>query len=421
MSQDHYYQPERRRDERDPYASPRRRSGDSDTPRSRSGDSDAPRRRSAEPDTPRGRSGDPDAPRRPARKKKKKRRSAGRTAALVLLYVASVIGISIALACVGWTAAGDVLALNKPDKTITFTVTADEDFDAVTDRLKEEGMIEYPVLFKLFARVTHKRDSVIPGSYTLNTDMDYRALLAGMSANSANRAEVKVVIPEGYNIDQIFALLEEKGVSTVEKLRDAAANHDYAFSFLQDIPLGDYHRLEGYLMPSTYDFYTNHDPIYALNKLLVHFDSQVRDDLRNLVAESDYTLREVLIIASLIERETTGEDRTEISAVIHNRLENPGGQTAGFLQIDATLVYLNGGKEPTEADKSIDSPYNTYLYQGLPPGPIANPGMESIVAAMNPEKNSNYYYALGDDNTHHFFHTLDQLQKFINSQDRYKN
>lgn len=384
---DRYYQSERRRGERDPYASSRDRSGDYD------------------------------APRRP---QKKKRRSAGRSAVLVLLYVAAVIGVSILLACAGWIAAGDVLALNKEEKTVTFTVSADEDFDAITDRLKEEGMIEYPALFKLFASITHKQDSIIAGSYTLNTDMDYRALLAGMGANSANRAEVTVVIPEGYNIDQIFALLDEKGVSTVAKLRDAAANHDYAFSFLQDIPLGDYHRLEGYLMPSTYDFYVNHDPIFALNKLLVHFDGQVRDDLRNQVAQGDYTLREILTIASLIERETTGEDRTEISAVIHNRLENPGGQTQGYLQIDATLVYINGGKEPTEADKSIDSPYNTYLYQGLPPAPIANPGMESIVAAMNPEKNSNYYYALGDDGVHHFFRSLDQHQNFINSQEIYK-
>ena len=397
--QDSYYNPEDRRGERrsrdrDPHAAPRREHSGGSSGR------------------------DYDAPRRP---RKRRRRSAGRTAALVLLYVAAVIGVSILLACIGWTAAGDVLALNKPEKSITFTVAVDEDFDSVVDRLQEEGMIEYKFLFKIFASITHKKDVITTGSYTLNTDMDYRALLAGMSANSANRSAVTVTIPEGYNIDQIFALLEEKGVSTVDKLRDAAASHDYAFSFLQEIPLGDYKRLEGYLMPATYDFYTNHDPVYAINKLLVHFDSQVKDDFRKKVAESDYTLREILTIASLIERETTGEDRTDISAVIHNRLKNPDAGTKGFLQIDATLVYINGGKEPTEADRSIDSPYNTYLYKGLPPTPIANPGMESIVAAMNPSDSKDFYYALGDDDTHHFFRTYDQLQKFIASQDRYKN
>lgn len=382
-------------------------------PRDRRGDY-----RSGEREVRSARGGEYDSPRRPTRKK---RRSAGRTAALVVLYVAAVIGVSILLACIGWTAAGDVLALNKPEKSITFTVAVDEDFDSVVDRLEQEGMIEYKFLFKLFAAITHKKDVITAGSYTLNTDMDYRALLAGMSANSANRSEVKVTIPEGYNIDQIFALLEEKGVSTVAKLREAAASHDYAFSFLQDIPLGDYKRLEGYLMPATYDFYTNHDPVYAINKLLVHFDSQVKNDLRDKVAESNYSLREMLTIASLIERETTGEDRTDISAVIHNRLENPDAGTQGYLQIDATLVYINGGKEPTEEDKAIDSPYNTYLYKGLPPTPIANPGMESIIAAMNPSDSKDFYYALGDDDNHHFFRTYDQLQKFISSQDRYKS
>ncbi len=396
MPQD-YYDPRDRRVERDPYAQPQREY--TGTSRSRDRDYDAP----------------------PRRAPKKKRRSAGRTAALVLLYVVAVIGVSIFLACIGWTAAGDVLALNKPEKSITFTITTDDSFDDVVDRLQEEGMIEYKFLFKLFATITHKKDDIIAGSYTLNTDMDYRALLAGMGSNSANRSEVKVTIPEGYNIDQIFALLEEKGVSTVAKLRDAAANHNYAFSFLQEIPLGDYKRLEGYLMPATYEFYTNHDPIFAINKLLVHFDSQVRDDFRAQVEESDYTLREILTIASLIERETTGEDRTDISAVIHNRLENPDAGTQGYLQIDATLFYINGGKEPTEEDKSIDSPYNTYLYKGLPPTPIANPGMESIVAAMNPSDSKDFYYALGDDNTHHFFRTYDQLQKFTASQDRYQS
>ena len=110
------------------------------------------------------------------RPRKKKRRSAGRSAALVLLYVTMVIGLSVLLACVGWIAAGDVLALNKEFKEITFTITPEEDFDDVKDRLKKEGMIEYKALFDLFASVTHKKDKLSPGTYTLNTDMDYRAL-----------------------------------------------------------------------------------------------------------------------------------------------------------------------------------------------------------------------------------------------------
>ena len=101
-----------------------------------------------------------------------------------------------------------------------------------------------------------------------------------------------------------------------------------------------------------------------------------------------------------------------------NRLNNPGASagTNGYLQIDATLAYLNGGKVPTEADKSIDSPYNTYLYPGLPPGPIANPGLESIKAAMEPESTSYYYYTLGDDNKHHFFNTYGEMTSFMSTQ-----
>ena len=129
----------------------------------------------------------------------------------------------------------------------------------------------------------------------------------------------------------------------------------------------------------------------------------------------------------MIEKETDGSDRETIASVIYNRLNNPNASagTNGYLQIDATLAYINGGNVPTDADRSIDSPYNTYLYPGLidspyntylypglPPGPIANPGMESIQAAMNPADTSYYYYALGDDNTHHFFRTYSEMQSF---------
>ena len=338
----------------------------------------------------------------------------------MLLYVVAVIGASILLACVGWVAAGDVLALNKPDKEVTITIAPDTSFDDVTNRLKEEGLIEYKLLFKLFAAFTHGADKVTMGTYTLNTDMDYRALLYGMSANSATKAEVSVTITEGMTTAQIFQELERMGVASRSELERVASEHDYAFSFLQDIPLGSASRLEGYLYPDTYTFNTPHSPLYAINKMLVRFDELFTNEMRQQVADSGNTIRQILTIASLIERETDGSDQRQIASVIYNRLNNPGAGTNGYLQIDATLVYINGGKEPTEADKAIDSPYNTYKYQGLPPGPIANPGMEAIKAAMNPESTNYYYYALGDDGSHHFFRTLQEQQSFIATQELYK-
>lgn len=361
------------------------------------------------------------APRQPAKKRRKKR---GFLASLgfILVYVLFVISTSAILACAGWIAANDVLALNKDSHQVTLTITPEDDFEDIVDMLKDNGLIEYKFLFKLFSTITHGEEKISrSGTFSLNTDMDYRALISGISANSATRARITVAIPEGYTIDQIFRLLEEKGVATVDDLKETAARHDYNFSFLKSIPLGDYKRLEGYLYPDTYEFYTPHDPIYALNKLLVRFDSQFNDRLRQTVADKGYTMHEILTIASLIEKETDGTDRARIASVIYNRLNNPSAGTAGYLQIDATLAYINGGHIPTEADKSIDSPYNTYLYQGLPPAPIANPGMASINAAINPANEKYYYYALGDDGVHHYFQSYDGLTKFINSQELYKN
>ena len=203
MQQDNYYDPRRRPPERRDYGE-RRPSDRRDYGERRPSDRrDYGERRSSSRSSYRD---DREPPRRP----RTNHRSAGRTAGFVLLYVAAVIGVSILLACVGWTAAGDVLALNKAYKEVTFTVSPGEEFDSVADRMKEEGLIEYKLLFNIFASVTHKKDSVAAGTYSLNTDMDYRALLAGVRANSANRSQVQVTIPEGYNIDQIFALLRSE-------------------------------------------------------------------------------------------------------------------------------------------------------------------------------------------------------------------
>ena len=372
-----------------------------------------------ERDTRRRRPEEPERRPAPQRRRRNKRSPLSNS----MLYIVMVCAVSIVLAAVGWSLANDMLALNKDKVTATIVVDDENDFGSVVDQLKDNDIIKYKGLFRLFSALSGGSDKIAQGSYLVDTDMDYRAILNSLGSGSSSRVEVSVTIQEGLTVRQIFELLEKEGVSTVEKLNDMAANHDYAFSFLEDIPLGDPNRLEGYLFPDTYNFYMGEDPKYVINKMLVNFDSKVDDSMRQKIADKGYTIQELLTVASMIEKETDGTDRTTIASVIYNRLNNPGAGTTGHLNIDATIQYvLPEGEIVSEEDYyTVESPYNTYLNKGLPPGPIANPGMESIQAAMNPADTSYYYYALGDDNTHHFFRTYSEMQSFMASQERYSN
>lgn len=362
-----------------------------------------------------------------------------------LLYILLVVAVSAILAGVGWIWAGDVLALNKPAHSATVTLpdeiftsrevkvekTDDDgnvtkttetiqvaDVDYVADLLKENQLIEYKPLFKLFCALTgvSRKEKLVAGTYELNTNMDYNALLNSMSARSGNRSQVTVTIPEGYTLDQIFALLDQNGVATVELLQKVAASYDFKFSFLKGVlPLGDYHRLEGYLFPDTYEFYMGggeNEVVQVLNKMILRFDQQFPDELRQQAAEMGYSIHEIVTIASLIEKETDGTDQTNIASVIYNRLDHPEYETVGYLQIDAAIAYVTG-RTVTQADyQSVDSPYNTYLNQGLPPGPIASPGMVALNSALNPQSTRYYYYVLGNDNRHHFFANSGDFEAF---------
>ena len=324
------------------------------------------------------------------------------------LYVLLVIGASGVLATVGWVWACDLLGLNKEAASAEIIIDDSTEFSSVVDTLEEKGLIQYKFLFKLYAWFSHAEDKIAPGTYELNTEMDYHALVSSMGSSSSTRKTADVTIKEGLTIDQVFELLDDRGVTSLDKLRDMAANYDYAFDWLRERPLGDYHRLEGYLFPDTYTFELGENPKYVINKMLVNFDAKMDEYMAQYTGEDiQYSLHDIVTIASMIEKETDGTNNDErndyrsIASVIYNRLENPAAETVGYLQIDATLVYLNGGKVPTVADRAIDSPYNTYLYKGLPAGPISNPGMTSLLAAMNPADTSYYYYVLNPETKQH--------------------
>ena len=329
-------------------------------------------------------------------------------------YYVTILVISAILAGVGWLMCNDLLALNKKDHSAEIVVTDGEKLGSVSKSLKKEGLINYRGLFLLYSSLSDTE--VVAGTYELNTSMDYHALLTAMSARSGARKTVNVTIPEGYSMQQIFELLEEKNVNTVEALTEAAANEDYDYDFLANKEKGDASRLEGYLFPDTYQFYSGGDAKTVINKMLRNFDNKMTDELRQTISDSGYTMDEIITIASLIEKETDGSDGTKISSVIRNRLKN-SGETAGYRQIAAALLYALGEHKEvlTDADKEIDSPYNLYKNKGLPPTPICNPGMSSIRSALYPDNTSYYFYALGEDGVHHFFKTYREPLNFLES------
>ena len=336
-----------------------------------------------------------------------------------VLWVVFVVAASLVASGVGWLLANDFAALNKTPLAATITVTKDDDLDTVADKLQEQGLIQYKWFFKLFGKVAHAESKIGIGTYELNTEMDYNALINGMRNKNAalNSATVRVAIPEGYTVKQTIELLAKYGVNTEEALTEAAKNYDYQYSFLNASMKGDIRRLEGYLFPDTYEFYVGGNAANALGKLLANFNAKMTPEMMEKVDASGHSLAEIVTIASLIEKETDGHDRANIASVINNRLSN-AGETAYLLQIDASIIYGLGSKysgKLTQAELDYDTPYNLHIHQGLPPTPIANPGLASIEAALEPAKTGYYFYALGKDGSHHFFDTYNKFLNFVNS------
>lgn len=354
----------------------------------------------------------------PGAAERKRRRRKGQRRRF-LLWLIFVLVASALLAAVGWLLANDMCSFNKDPVETVIEITREDDLDSIADKLYDDGLIEYKWFFKLFGKVRKAEDRIGIGTYEVNSDMDYDALINRMSNKNASLTAntVKVSIPEGYNVRQVIALLAKYGVNTEENLTEAAMNADFDYAFIDNNKKGDLTRLEGYLFPDTYEFFVDEDSAHALSRLLANFDTKLDDELVAKVDASPYSLSEILTIASLIEKETDGTDREKIASVIYNRLNNVG-ETYHKLQIDASLIYGLGDKFTgtlTASDLEYNSPYNLSLYEGLPPTPIANPGLASIKAALDPAETGYYFYALGTDGVHHFFKTYAEHTSFVNS------
>ena len=331
-----------------------------------------------------------------------------------ILFAVFIICIALLLASLAWLAAVDILGFGADDKEVSVTVPKDFTIEDITEMLYDAELIKYKFLFKLYAGYSSAEDKIIAGSYVLNTNYDYRALVHGMTTRGGAKVEVTVAIPEGFTLAEIFARLEDNLVCEASDLWETATNYDFKYSFLDSSTLGNKRRLEGFLFPDTYNFYIGSTPVQAISKMLSEFNRKFTDTYIERAEEIGYSIHEIVTIASMIEREAgSDEERPRIAAVIYNRLKS---KDFPMLQIDATFYYAAAltGKQPST---DIDSPYNTYQNEGLPPGPIANPGLASIRAALYPSTTNEYYYALSKSGTHVFFRTLKQHQDFVQSSD----
>ena len=329
-----------------------------------------------------------------------------------VIYIGMVAAVSLLLAKFAWLCADDVLALTKPDEVTTVTIGENATLGEIADALHDADLINYPWLFKIYGNYAHVADRVKAGTYELNRLYDYHAIVNGLSSGEA-RETVKVTLIEGYSCKQIFQLLADAGVCSVEQLEQAASSGDYSeYWFASDLPKDGANRLEGYLYPDTYEFYTQADAQVVLRKILDNCDAKIDDTLRAQVEQSGHSLHEIITVASLIEEEAASEgERADIASVIYNRLAS---KELPYLQLDST-VYYAADLMGESFDTNLDNPYNTYRYEGLPPGPIDNPGMNSIRAALAPNETDYYYFAYGTDGVSHFYRDFDSFSAFLNS------
>ncbi len=335
------------------------------------------------------------------RAKKRKQQLFNRT----FLYAMMVIVASLLLAVYALHVANDALALMKPSSDLSVRIEKGSTVGQIARELKDAGLIEYRWAFVLFAKVTGNADSFQYGTYVLNTDMDYLELVTNLQKTASFRATVTVMIPEGAELREIIATLDEKNVCSAEELWDAVENHPFDYDFLQNLPERE-NRLEGYLFPDTYEFFEQSDAVTVLTKFLDNFEVKFSQELRDRAEEIGMSIDEVVTLASIIEREAASdEDRATVSSVFHNRLNST---QYPLLQSCATVQYVLQERKSvlTYDDIKIDSPYNTYLYEGLPIGPIASPGLASIKAALYPETTDYYFFVVSADGTHIFSKTL---------------
>ncbi|MBW1782433.1 MAG: endolytic transglycosylase MltG [Deltaproteobacteria bacterium] len=289
----------------------------------------------------------------------------------------------------------------RPDQI--FIVRDGATLAQVVRDLEKRGIISNRILLLLWSRLTGYGSKIKAGEYRLNSHMAPLKILHILSRGLV--VTHSVTIPEGFTVSQIAEELEKEGLADRAELAALANDPDTAKRYGLPGP-----GLEGYLYPDTYRFSRGQSPLSIIDVMMKHF-FDVISPLRDEMQASGMTLQQIITLASLIEKETgQGEERPVIASVFLNRLKK-----GMRLESDPTVIYgikdFNGNL--TRQDLSQSTPYNTYVIRGLPPGPIASPGKESIRAVLFPADTNYLYFVSKNDGSHHFSRTLAEHNRAV--------
>ncbi|EGW40356.1 aminodeoxychorismate lyase family protein [Desulfosporosinus sp. OT] len=287
---------------------------------------------------------------------------------------------------------------NREKVTIAPGTTADQ----LGGELQQRHLIRSAWVFRWLAKSREANFKLYVGDYklapTMSPDEIINELLNGPELTGISH----VTIPEGYNTEQIISLLVQKGIGSQEEFTKVITDDTFSYPFLQGAPKGIHH-LEGYLFPDTYYIDLKAKPHAVIDMFLQQFAKELTPEVQKQLVSKKLSISDWVTLGSLIEKEAVkATDRPLIASVLMNRLKinQP-------LQVDATIQFILGTPKPKlyNKDLQIPSPYNTYLHQGLPPGPIANPGDASLQAALHPAQTDFLYYVAKKDGYHAFAKT----------------
>jgi len=343
-------------------------------------------------------------PRRRKRRKKSNR-------LVLFISVLFMLATATFLALFALSSATDMFAFGKKDRQVELTVEKGMSVDDIAKLLGEEGVIEHPVTFRLYSQMRGKSDSFQAGDYVLNSNMSYDRIITALRMGDTVKEEVTITFYEGMTLSDIADLLEEKEVCDADEFIAQTQNGEFSYEFIDMLPENEYRfrKLEGYIFPDTYNFYVGENVDSVLRKFLKTFQSRVMP-IYDEIIDAGMTLDEAITLASVIQKEAGNEEEmARVSSVFHNRMENP---SAGLpmLQSDVTIFYVENDIKPYQqrSVQEMYDAYNTYVCHGLPVGPICNPGLDAIEAAIDPE-DTNYYFFVTDVNgVYYYGKTLDQ-------------